>query len=115
MRGGDRSVLTTGELQSILAGLRSIEGIEKKANIERLVQKLAPDAAASGDVMTGDGAVVSLRDSIVIDLASHYKNDLSDKIGRIKDAINDRHLIEFDYYYAKGQTRRRIEPYFIAV
>jgi predicted DNA-binding transcriptional regulator YafY len=50
----------------------------------------------------------------VIDLASHYKNDLSEKIGLIKDAINDRHLIEFDYYYNKGQSHRRIEPYFIA-
>jgi len=105
----DKSVLTTGELQSIIAGLRSIEVIEKPAAIQRLVQKLAPD----GD-RPHDGAVISLRDSIVIDLASHYKNDLSDKIGLIKDAINNRHLIEFDYYYAKGKTHRRIEPYFIA-
>lgn len=100
----DKSVLTTGELQNIITGLRSIEGIEKPANIERLVQKLAPD----------DGMIVSLRDSIVIDLASHYKNDLSEKIRLIKDAINDRRLIEFDYYYPKGETHRRIEPYFIA-
>ncbi len=105
----DKSVLTISELQSIIAGLRSIEGIEKPANIERLVQKLAPD-----NDKASDGAIVSLRDSMVIDLASHYKNDLSEKIGIIKDAINDRRQIEFDYYYSKGQTHRRIEPYFIA-
>lgn len=99
----DKSVLTTGELQSIIAGLRSIEVIEKQAHIERLVQKLAPE-----------NNIVSLRDSIVIDLTSHYKNELSEKIGLIKDAINGRKLIEFDYYYSKGTTRRRIEPYFIA-
>ncbi len=110
----DKSVLTTGELQSIITGLRSMAGIEKPANIERLVQKLAPGAAAPCDGKPCDGAVVSLRDSIVIDLASHYKNDLSEKIGLIKDAINERHLIKFDYYYAKGKTHRRIEPYFIA-
>jgi predicted DNA-binding transcriptional regulator YafY len=100
----DKSVLTTDELQSIIAGLRSMSGIEKPANIERLVQKLSPEA----------GMVVSLRDSIVIDLASHYKNDLSEKIGLIKAAINTRRLIAFDYYYSKGMTHRVIEPYFIA-
>jgi predicted DNA-binding transcriptional regulator YafY len=110
----DKSVLTTGELQSIIAGLRSIQGIEKPANIERLVQKLVPGTAAPYEDKPHNGAVVSLRDSIVIDLASHYKNDLSEKIGRIKEAVNDRRLIEFDYYYPKGETHRRIEPYFIA-
>ncbi len=100
----DKSVLTTDELQSILAGLRSIASIEKPVNIERLIQKLSPD----------DGAIVSLRDSIVIDLASHYKNDLSEKIGLIKDAIGARRMIEFDYYYSKGTSQRMIEPYFIA-
>jgi predicted DNA-binding transcriptional regulator YafY len=77
----DKSILTTGELQSILTGLRSIEGIEKPATIERLVQKLAPNDGKSYDGKPYDGAIVSLRDSIVIDLASHYKNDLSEKIG----------------------------------
>lgn len=105
----DKSVLTTSELQSIVTGLRSIQGIEKPAAIERLVQKLAPE-----DGTPRDGAVISLRDSIVIDLASHYKNDLSEKISLIKDAINTRRLIEFDYYYIKGMTHRVIEPYFIA-
>lgn len=100
----DKSVLTTGELQSILAGLRSIASIEKPANIERLVQKLSPN----------NSAIVSLRDSIVIDLASHYKNSLSEKINLIKDAISTRHMIEFDYYYSKGTSHRTIEPYFIA-
>jgi len=57
---------------------------------------------------------VSLRDSIVIDLASHYKNSLSEKIGLIKEAISEHRLIEFDYYYAKGTTHRKIEPYYIA-
>lgn len=100
----DKSVLTTGELQSILAGLRSIASFEKPANIERLVQKLSPN----------NSAIVSLRDSIVIDLASHYKNSLSEKINLIKDAISTRHMIEFDYYYSKGTSHRTIEPYFIA-
>lgn len=100
----DKSVLTADELQSIIAGLRSMECIERPSSIERLVQKLSP----------ADDSIVSLRDSIVIDLASHYRNDLSEKIGLIKEAINSRRLIAFDYYYRKGTTHRTIEPYFIA-
>ena len=99
----DKSVLTAGELQSLLAGLKSIAAIEKSPNMERLVTKLTPD-----------DAVVSLRDSIVIDLASHYQNDLSEKISLIKEAIGHRRCIAFDYYYSKGVTRRVIEPYLIA-
>jgi predicted DNA-binding transcriptional regulator YafY len=100
----DKSVLTTGELQSIIAGLRGMESIDKQAGIERLIRKLSPDS----------DAVVSLRESVIIDLASNYKNSLSEKISLIKRAISSQRLIEFDYHYAKGQTRRRIEPYFIA-
>lgn len=100
----DKSVLTTAELQSILTGLKSLYGIEKATNLERLISKLSP----------GEEAVVSLRDSIVIDLASHYKNSLSEKIALIKDAVFSKMLVEFDYYYSKGIVHRRIEPYFIA-
>lgn len=99
----DKSVLTFSELQSILTGLKSLEVIEKPSNIERLMQKLS----------LNEDTVVSLRDSIVIDLASNYKNSLSDKIALIKDAIGSKRLIEFDYYYSKGTTRRIIEPYLI--
>lgn len=100
----DKSVLTTEELQNIIAGLKSIDSVSKASNIENLLMKLAP----------GDTAMVSLADSIVIDLSSHYRDSLSEKIGLIKKAIADRTLITFDYYYSKGQARRKIEPYFIA-
>jgi len=38
---------------------------------------------------------------------------LTPKIESIKRAILDRRLIEFDYYYDKGESHRRIEPYFV--
>ena len=100
----DKCVLTTSELQSIISGLRSLNGIEKPTHLEQLVSKLSPGAES----------VVSLRDSIVIDLAAHYQNSLSEKIALIKSAIAGRRLVQFDYYYSKGTTLRVIEPYFIA-
>ncbi|MDO8686310.1 MAG: YafY family protein [Clostridiales bacterium] len=99
----DKCVLTTDEMQSIITGLKSIDSISKTSNLERLLLKLSPS-----------NAVVSLTDSIVIDLSSHYKDSLSEKISLIKQAIADGKLITFDYYYSKGETKRKIEPYFIA-
>ena len=99
----DKSVLTVDELQNIIIGLKSIGSVSKTSNIEQLIQKLSP----SGD------AVISLQDHIFIDLSSHYKDSLSEKIKLIKHAIFNKQMIEFDYYYSKGKTRRKIEPYFI--
>lgn len=55
------------------------------------------------------------RDTVdIIDLSSHYKDSLSEKIALIKQAISySKKIITFDYYYSKGEIRRSIEPYFI--
>lgn len=97
------SALTSDELQNIIAGLKSIGSVSDSARIEQLIAKLSP----------GGQAVVSVKDSIVIDLASHYKASLSEKIGLIKSAISANRLLGFDYYSEKGRANRVIEPYFI--
>ena len=99
----DKSVLTVDELSGIIAGLKGIGSVSDKSHIEKTVDKLS----ANKDM------VVSLREPIVIDLASHYKGSLTEKIELIKQAIHEHRLIEFDYYYEKGITHRHIEPYFI--
>ena len=100
----DKSVLTTDELSSMIAALKGLGTVSGKAKVERMLDKLS----ANKDT------VVSLRESIVIDLASHYKGSLTGKIEMMKQAIHESRLIEFDYYYEKGEIHRRIEPYFIA-
>lgn len=100
----DRSVLTRDELSSMIAALKGLGTVSEKTRIERTLEKLSADK----------DTVVSLRESIVIDLASHYKGSLTGKIELIKKAVRENRLIEFDYYYEKGESRRRIEPYFIA-
>jgi len=100
----DKSVLTTNELSSMIAALKGLGTVSEKVQIERMLDKLS----ANKDT------VVSLRESIVIDLASHYKGSLTKKIEMTKQAIYENKLIEFDYYYEKGEIHRRIEPYFIA-
>jgi len=100
----DKSVLTTDELSSMIAALKGLGTVSGKVQIERMLDKLS----ANKD------AVVSLRESVVIDLASHYKGSLTKKIEMTKQAIHENRLIEFEYYYDKGEIHRRIEPYFIA-
>jgi len=97
----DKSVLTTDELSGIISALKGIGTVSESTHIERVLDKL------------GANAVVSMREPIIIDLASHYKDNLTAKINQIKTAIGESRCIEFDYYYEKGQSRRCIEPYYV--
>lgn len=99
----DKSVLTSDELSGIIAALRAIGSVSEKSRVERTLDKLS----ANKDT------VVSLREPIAIDLASHYKGSLTTKIELIKKAVLSQRLIEFDYYYEKGETHRRIAPYLV--
>lgn len=99
----DKSVLTVDELQSIVAGLKSLGSVSDSARIDGLISKLSPKSEA----------VVSVKDNILIDLSSHYKSSLSEKISLIKTAITENRLVRFDYYSEKGLSNRTIEPCFI--
>jgi len=97
----DKSVLTSDELSNIIAALKGIGSVSETSQIERALDKL------------GANAVVSMCEPIVIDLASFHKENLTQKIGLLKKAVREGLLVEFDYYYEKGMSRRRIEPYFV--
>ncbi len=98
----NKNVLTTDELQTLISALKGIDSISGTSGFECLMAKLAPE-----------NSMVSLTDSIVIDLSSYYKDSLSEKIALLKNAISARKTVRFDYYYAKGEVHREIEPYFI--
>ena len=100
----DKSILTTEELSGIIAALKGIGSVSEKTQIEQTLEKLIPNSEA----------MVSLVEPIIIDLASHQKGSLTEKITLLKQAIQKKNLIEFDYFYEKGETHRTIEPYFIA-
>ena len=99
----DKSVLTSDELSNIISALKGIGSVSERSNIERTLDKLHASSTA----------VVSLREPVIIDLASHYKGQLTEKIELIKRAVLESRPIEFDYYYEKGESHRRIEPYFV--
>lgn len=99
----DKNVLSVDELQNIITGLKSLGSVSDTARIERLISKLTPKSEA----------VISIKDSILIDLSSHYKSSLSEKISLFKSAITQNKLVSFDYYSEKGLSNRAIEPYLI--
>lgn len=98
----DKSVLTADELASVVAALKGMGSVLAKPLVESTLDKLSANKES----------VVSLKEPVVINLASHYKGSLTEKIELIKQAVKEQKIIEFDYYYGKGEKFRHIEPYF---
>ena len=99
----DRTILTSKDMQMILAGLRSLDSVSGSSYYGQLMEK----------IQAGSSEFISGRDSILIDLSSWYKESLAPKISTIQDAIENRHLLEFYYYAPSGESKRSIEPYYI--
>ena len=94
----DRTVLTTPEMQAILAGLQSLDSVSGTRRYAQLMEKLS--AGSTG------------RDShILIDLSSWYKTSLSPKIETIHSAIRQHQTIQFTYFSPRETAVRTIEPY----
>lgn len=64
-------------------------------------------------ILTSGELLEMISPPVVIDLASYYKDSLTEKIEILKKAILDRHLVKFDYHYKKGESHRVIEPYLV--
>ena len=99
----DRTILTSKEMQMILAGLRGLDSVSGSRNYSQLMEK----------IQAGSSELISGRDSVLIDLSSWYKTSLAPKITTIQDAIENRHLLEFHYYAPSGESKRSIEPYYV--
>ena len=99
----DRTILTSKDMQMILAGLRSLDSVSGSSYYGQLMEKIQ---AGSSEFITG-------RDSIRIDLSSWYRDSLAPKIEITQDAIGDRRLIKFRYYAPSGESERTVEPYYL--
>lgn len=99
----DKSVLTYQEMEHVVTALRGMDSITTQVGTEQLLNKF----------FIQKENVVSVRDSIIIDLSSHYKSDLTVKIALIKEAIQNNRLISFRYFSNKGDSLRRVEPYYL--
>ena len=99
----DRTLLTSKDMQMILAGLRSLDSVSGSGYYAQLMEKLR----------AGSSEFISGRDSILIDLSSWYRESLAPKIELIQDAIALGKRLRFRYYSPGGDTEREIEPYYL--
>ena len=99
----DRTILTSKDMQVIMAGLRSLDSVSGSSYYSQLMEKL----------QAGSSELVSGKESILIDLSSWYKTTLAPKISMIQDAIENRKLLKFKYFAPSGESERTIEPYYI--
>ena len=99
----DRTLLTSKEMQMILAGLRSLDSVSGNNYYSQLMEKLK----------LGSSDFISSGDYILIDLSSWYKISLAPKIETIQAAITDKKMLSFTYYAPKGESTRVVEPYYL--
>ncbi len=96
----DTTLFTESELRTLFAGIRSLDSVSAVPQAKILAGKFS---------QTGTGS--ALADDIVIDLASFYRNSLTEKIALLQQAIRERHVVCFRYYYRKGEADVQAEPY----
>lgn len=99
----DRTILTSKDMQMIFAGLRSLDSVSGSSYYCQLMEK----------IQAGSSEFISGRDSMLIDLSSWYKGSLAPKIEVIQRAIENRHLLRFQYYAPSGESSRAVEPYYL--
>jgi len=99
----DRTILTSKDMQMILAGLRSLDSVSGSSYYGQLMEK----------IQAGSSEFISGKDSILIDLSSWYRESLAPKIETIQDGIENRHMLTFRYYAPSGESDRTVEPYYL--
>lgn len=99
----DKTLLTSGELQSIFTGLKGLDSVSGTNQYQQLMDKLS----------AGNSQALDENQHIVVDLSSYYRQSLAPKFSAISRAIDRKRRICFTYYSVKGEQQRRIEPYFL--
>lgn len=99
----DKTLLTSSDMQAILAGLKSLDSITKTSRYKHLMDKL----------QMGSSTILPTNSHIVINLASWYKSTLAPKVETIQAAIERREMLSFLYYSPRSETKRVIEPYLL--
>ena len=83
----DRTLLTSKDMQAILAGLRSLDSVSGTNRYRQLMQKLSPEHSS-----------VLAQQHILINLSSWYRASLEPKIELLQGAMDANFLVEFTYY-----------------
>lgn len=94
----DQAMLSPGDRQAIVAGLKGLASVSPTGSYAQLMEKLAGEEAPGGGHLR-------------IDLASWYKAPLSERLGILQQAIWEGREVLFHYYSPGGESDRAVEPY----
>jgi len=94
----EKTLLSGEEMRLVLAGVGALGSVSNLTSLDAKLRR-TPQAG------------LPLEQEISIDLASFYRDSLTEKIAGIRQAIGARRKIRFDYYYEKGDCVRTIAPY----
>lgn len=96
----DRTLLSSKEMHAVLDGLRSLDSVSNTNYYSRLMEKFSAGSSMSAE-----------NKNIIIDLSGWDKSAVADKIEIIKNAIENKEKISFEYHSPNGGSSRIIEPY----
>jgi len=90
----DKKLVKREEMLNIITGLKGLESVSRSPRIELFLKRIGMESESP----------------ISIDLASHYRDSLTQKIELLDRAVKESHNIRFNYYSKKGENRRVVEP-----
>lgn len=96
----DKTLLSSKEMHAVLDGLRSLDSVSNTNYYSRLMEKFSAGSSMSAE-----------NKNIIIDLSGWDKSAVADKIEIIKNAIENKEKISFEYHSPNGGSSRIIEPY----
>ena len=97
----DHTLLTSADMQAILAGLQSLDSVSANRRYQQLMEKIS----------AGNPSILDTNRQIQIDLSSWYKESLAPRIGLIQEAVKESVRIRFHYISPRGESVRLVEPY----
>lgn len=98
----EKALFSEEDLRAIFAGLSSLDSVTQGRKYRNVIEKFAsnPDA-------------LLLKNSILIDLSSHYKDTLAPKIEVLQASIENRTRVSFLYHNQSGVRSVMADPYLI--
>lgn len=94
----DKTLLSSNDLQSIIAGLKGLDSVSSTNQYKQLMGKLN---------------AVDVDNQFIIDLSNWDKSAFVNKIALIKSAIERKEKIYFHYISPNGESERVLEPHHI--
>jgi len=98
----EKALFSQSELKAILSGLLTLDSVAQNKRYHAIIEKFS-----------GENSSIVKSNTIMIDLSSHYKDTLVPKIDLIKESIECRTVVGFDYYKRGGQKHILLDPYIL--